>query len=446
MAQGNVRKLSTWDQCVHELRVKGCRFRIRRIPRSDCIYVREYLGGRVVRDFSVKPYRHDDDAHVALIRDRCLKAHESGRWPSEAEAVPGEAVPNLTWATLATLCRRDIEARIVKEGSRVHAVNHLVKVIGRFSGPVSARRLEEWVLEISPVEKLHQFNRRIETLSQMNKAGVLDLSETLSRLRALRPKGAAEKIRKASSQKVRVIPADAELEAWLDQLEPFLQWVFATIATYGLRPHELWHAEGIDEDGWLTIPGDLRTKTSRHFAPPVPAGWLSRYELAGNWERFHGELNRRWPVRWKEVSGVQIAVNNTAVSNYLYKAFQLSGLQKLWAPKAEGEGVDWCRPYDLRHAYAIRCASSAETGESVDEEMARWMGHSVDVHKRIYLRWLSSSREKESLKRRHTMRAAAAPQAEGAPVHEPSAGSGLPEGITPELIAMALKLKAAGLG
>jgi hypothetical protein len=276
MAQGNVRKLSTWDQCVHELRVKGCRFRIRRIPRSDCIYVREYLGGRVVRDFSVKPYRHDDDAHVALIRDRCLKAHESGRWPSEAEAVPGEAVPNLTWATLATLCRRGIEARIVKEGSRVHAVNHLVKVIGRFSGPVSARRLEDWVLEISPVEKLHQFNRRIETLSQMNKAGVLDLSESLSRLRALRPKGAAEKIRKASSQKVRVIPADAELEAWLDQLEPFLQWVFATIATYGLRPHELWHAEGIDEDGWLTIPGDLRTKTARHFAPPAPSGWLSR--------------------------------------------------------------------------------------------------------------------------------------------------------------------------
>ncbi|MFN9870191.1 MAG: hypothetical protein ACK55E_01990 [Cyanobacteriota bacterium] len=75
--------------------------------------------------------------------------------------------------------------------------------------------------------------------------------------------------------------------------------------------------------------------------------------------------------------------------------------------------MDWCRPYDLCHAYAIRCATSAETGESFDEEMARWMGHGVDVHKRIYLRWLSSSREKESLKRRHTLRAAAAPQAEG---------------------------------
>ena len=92
-------KLSTWDPCVHELRVKGCRIRIRRIPRSDCIYVREYLGGRVLRDFSMS---------------------------------------------------------------------------------------------------------RIETRSQMNKAGVLDQSENLSRLRALRPKGATEKIRRANSQKVRV--------------------------------------------------------------------------------------------------------------------------------------------------------------------------------------------------------------------------------------------------
>jgi integrase len=356
-------------------------------------------------------------------------------------------VPNLTWSNFATLCRRDIEARIVKEGSRVHAVNHLIKVIGRFTGPVCARRLEEWVMEVSPVEKLHQFNRRIETVSQMNKLGVLDLRESLSRLRALRPKGAAEKIRKASSQKVRVIPADADLQAWLDQLDPFLQWVFATIATYGLRPHELWHAEGIDEDGWLTVLGDLRTKTSRHFAPPVPAGWLCRYQLAENWERFHGELNCRWPVRWKTVSGVLIAVNNTAVSNYLYKEFQLRGLLKLWAPKAEGEGTDWCRPYDLRHAYAIRCATSPETGESFDEEMARWMGHGVDVHKRIYLRWLSSSREKESLKRRRSCRATARGGGERiAAVHAPSSETVLPEGVTTELIAMALKLKAAGLG
>lgn len=145
-------KLSTWDPCVHELRVKGCRIRIRRIPRSDCIYVREYLGGRVLRDFSMS---------------------------------------------------------------------------------------------------------RIETRSQMNKAGVLDQSENLSRLRALRPKGATEKIRRANSEKVRVNSCRCRPGSLAGAAEPFLQWVFATIATYGLRPHELGHAEGINSSfrpGWLLGP------------------------------------------------------------------------------------------------------------------------------------------------------------------------------------------------
>ena len=50
--------------------------------------------------------------------------------------------------------------------------------------------------------------------------------------------------------RVRVIPTDDDLKHWLDRLEPFHQWVFGCIATYGLRPHELWHAEGIDSQGW----------------------------------------------------------------------------------------------------------------------------------------------------------------------------------------------------
>jgi hypothetical protein len=119
--------------------------------------------------------------------------------------------------------------------------------------------------------------------------------------------------------------------------------VFACIATYGLRPHELWHAEGIDSQGWISIPGDMKTKTGEHFAPAIPEAWVERYGLRENWAQFHGQLNARWKVRFAEVSGVKIAVNNVAVSNSLYKEFQRKGLQKLWAPVADGEGMDWVR-------------------------------------------------------------------------------------------------------
>jgi len=248
--------------------------------------------------------------------------------------------------------------RIAKEGSRVHAINDLRKRIARFRDRVDPQLLQNWAQEKDPLRNLKSFDRRIETLSQIQRSGLLDLSSVLEWLRAMRPKGAAEKVRKASAKRVRVIPCDDDLQNWLDRLDPFLQWVFATIATYGLRPHELWHATGIDEKGWISIPGDMKTKTGEHFAPPVPEAWVERYGLRRCWSRFHAQLNRRWTVRFAQVSGVQIAVNNVAVSNCLYKEFQRRGLQKLWAPLAHGDGMDWVRPYDLRHAYAIRCATS----------------------------------------------------------------------------------------
>ncbi len=96
-------------------------------------------------------------------------------------------------------------------------MNHLVKVISRFTGPVSVRRHEEWVLEISPVEKLHQFNRRIETLSQMNKAGVLDLSGSLSRLRAPQQPAAAFAARGLDQRRTTGAPLPAQS---LGPLEP----------------------------------------------------------------------------------------------------------------------------------------------------------------------------------------------------------------------------------
>ena len=435
-----------WDQCVHELKVRHSRFRIRRHPGSPFIYVREMEEGRKLGEFSLKPMRWCNRDDIEEARDLCIQGHRKGRWPAAPSEQP--APTGSDWAALAEACISDIKLRICKEGSRSHAINDLHKRIALFKGPVEPKRLQAWVLEHDPRLQLKSFNRRIETLSQIHRSGLMDLTAVLQRLRDMRPKGAAEKIRKASSMRVRVIPSDEELQHWLDRLEPFHQWVFACIATYGLRPHELWHAEGIDDQGWISIPGDMKTKTGEHFAPAVPDAWVERYGLRANWEQFHGQLNARWKVRFAELSGVRIAVNNVAVSNSLYEEFQRKGLQKLWAPVADGDGMDWVRPYDLRHAYAIRCATSTETADAFDDDMACWMGHGLDVHRRIDLRWLSSSRRKQSLQRRRAGGGVAANRIqpfEQAPTVG-SASRALPDGITPELLEMAIKLKAAGLG
>ena len=80
--------------------------------------------------------------------------------------------------------------------------------------------------------------------------------------------------------------------------------------------------------------------------------------------RGDGQLNARWTVRFVQISGVEIAGNNAAVSNFLYKQFQSRGLQKLWAPVTDGEGLDWLRPYDLRHASRLSCARSQRLGRT----------------------------------------------------------------------------------
>ena len=438
MSETGLQPAPFWEQCVHELKIRHSRFRLRRHAASPYIYVREMEGGRKVNEFSLKPKRWCSRDDIEEARDLCIQGHRQGSWPTPQSR--RTVASGSDWSELAEACIADIKLRICKEGSRAHSINDLRKRIAQFRGPVEARRLQAWVLEHDPRLQLKSFNRRIETLSQIQRSGQMDLTAELQRLRDMRPKGAAEKIRKASSMRVRVIPTDEDLQHWLDRLEPFHQWVFGCIATYGLRPHELWHAEGIDSQGWISIPGDMKTKTGEHFAPAVPDAWVERYALRETWEHVHGQLNARWTVRFAEVSGVKIAVNNVAVSNSLYKEFQRKSLQKFWAPIADGEGMDWVRPYDLRHAYAIRCATSVETAQAFDDDMASWMGHGVDVHRRIYLRWLSSSRRKEALQRR---------RAQGVAVnsiqsHTPALA--LPDEITPDLLDMARKLKAAGLG
>ena len=210
----------------------------------------------------------------------------------------------------------------------------------------------------------------------------------------MRPTGAAKKEQDRRTLKIRAIPTDESLQFWLDRLEGLDQWVFALIATYGLRPSEAWHAEKIDADGWLTIPGEGLTKTDRHFAPPVPAEWLDRYQLRENFKSYQVELRQRWPLKWEERGGLRIPTNNSEVSNALYNKLRDEAIDRLWVDD------EWVRPYDLRHSYAIRCETSTDPDllSTPAQDFAKWMGHTEEVHKRTYLKFMSRDRELESMK------------------------------------------------
>jgi len=61
--------------------------------------------------------------------------------------------------------------------------------------------------------------------------------------------------------------------------DPLWGWVFAMVATYGLRPHEVWPIDGLpDQNGLITIGVAARhikvTKTgSWPRCPCLPSGW-----------------------------------------------------------------------------------------------------------------------------------------------------------------------------
>ena len=389
------KKTSAWDRCVADLLDRGCRFRLRRKTHSSVIYIRETVNGVRVRQFSSKIWHHDDEDQVEAAWACCIESDKLGRWVGAQQQVEAGAI---TWVDLADMVLDNLRARVAREGSRKNAEGHLT-TIRTWGGTVTPARLYTWVLERDPIVQPKAFRNRLETLSHMQK-GIeandlgIDLEPTIERLKAKRPTGSAAKAAAMAHEKIRAIPEDDRLQAWPDHLEGHEQWLLALIATYGLRPHEAWHAERIDEHGWIVVP-EFVTKTSRHIAPPVPAAWLQRYQLRENFERYQAEVNRRWTVRWEERDGLRIPVNNSQVTGLLYKRVA-DYIDHLYVPEMK----EWVRPYDLRHAYAIRCSTHEETQGQSLEDFARWMGHGLGVHERTYLRWMTATREDEALQRR----------------------------------------------
>ena len=156
----------------------------------------------------------------------------------------------------------------------------------------------------------------------------------------------------------RSLPSDEQLVIFRNSItNTGWKWVFGMMACYGLRPHEVFKCD-LSEFPTIHVEGD--TKTGLRFVWPLYPEWPRQWDLQ----------DIKLPnIDFQNFSNAKIG---TKVSRYFYT-------QKL--DKGNGETLT---AYELRHCYSRRLL---EFGFS-PEFGAKMMGHSPDVHCRVYRRWI----------------------------------------------------------
>jgi integrase len=168
----------------------------------------------------------------------------------------------------------------------------------------------------------------------------------------------------AAKAQARELPEDSVIEEWRSHLvNPAWQWVYGMLAVYGLRPHEVFHLDlerlRQGEKGLRVLDG----KTGARLVFPFPLDWWKEWEL--------------WEVELPAVT----AGSNSEFGNRVQQYFKRSGCP--------------FRPYDLRHAWAVRTLNLG-----LDLTLAsQQMGHSVGIHTQIYHRWISEKIHEEAFER-----------------------------------------------
>ncbi|MDJ0616040.1 MAG: integrase [Calothrix sp. MO_192.B10] len=140
------------------------------------------------------------------------------------------------------------------------------------------------------------------------------------------------------------------------------QWMYGMLATYGLRPHELF---AIDLQGFASakngfhlvslnpsLTGGTKTGERTCGIPPLHPHWVELFDLKN--------------ITMPEPSGS--LSNQTAKIHIRFRNTNIG-----------------FRPYDLRHAYAIR----GHRLRVPIKTMADYMGHTVQEHTKTYQRWMN---------------------------------------------------------
>jgi len=242
-----------------------------------------------------------------------------------------------------------------------------IRQLSKFTGPVTTIRLQKWV-EATPRNSRDRV-RRMQTMRVIIKACKVSVpSDWLEDMKL------ESKYDSTKAKNPREIPSDAHIEQFIDRIpNPKWQAFFAFVATYGLRPHEPFTIhEAPDEDGFIELTSK---KTGWRIVGPRRSDWVDRWNLR---DAVLPDCNLK-------MSGKELG--NKATTHF-YRNKQLA----LWRNGAQ------C--YDLRHAFAAAFHTKPEFEHLTLAEVAKSMGHSVQIHEKHYMRWIEKAALKAQAKRR----------------------------------------------
>jgi integrase len=159
------------------------------------------------------------------------------------------------------------------------------------------------------------------------------------------------------STQQRDIPTDEAIVAAYELLPSPWRWVYGMMAAYGLRNHEAFR---LDLKDFPIIQVAENTKTGFREVWPCPADWIDL-----------------WNLKAMVLPNVKKEQENGDIGHRVTVQFNRSKIP--------------FKPYDLRHAWAIRTLEYCWPVELA----AQMMGHSVEVHTRTYQRWITRERKQK---------------------------------------------------
>jgi integrase len=159
--------------------------------------------------------------------------------------------------------------------------------------------------------------------------------------------------------KPRDLPNDAKIvQCFLSLRNPAWRWAYGMIATYGLRPHEVFRMDhDLLRTGDVVVHVDHETKTGFRRVWPYHPEWVEQFQLKS-----------------VEIPPIKLDRPNRAIGESAAHYFKETARLPFTL-------------YNLRHAWAVRSTLYGLP----DAIAAQQMGHSLEVHNKIYQRWISRS-------------------------------------------------------